>query len=207
FKEDGHKTARLRVSHAFHSHRMEPMLEELAAVAAGLELSAPAIPVVSDVSGELLDAEQATSPEYWARQAREPVRFLDAVRTLAAEGATRFLELGPDGVLSAALDDCLEEEAIALAVPLLRKDRPEAEALTAALAQSHVAGVELDWGAFFGGSGAGRVELPTYAFQRERYWIEPGVAAGDPAGAGQAAASHPLLGAEVQLADSGERLF
>src|SRR6185295_4167983 len=130
-------TARLRVSHAFHSHRMEPMLEELAAVAAGLELSAPAIPVVSDVSGELLDAE----------------------------------------------------------------------ALTAALAQSHVAGVELDWGAFFGGSGAGRVELPTYAFQRERYWIEPGVAAGDPAGAGQAAASHPLLGAEVQLADSGERLF
>ncbi len=205
WKAKERRTARLRVSHAFHSHRMEPMLEEFLELAEGLDFSEPEIPIVSNITGELLTKEQATSPAYWARQVREPVRFLDGVRFLAAEGATHFLELGPDGVLSAMVGDCLaEEQRQTLAIPLMRKDRPEPEALLGALASAHANGVEVDWAALFAGSGAKRVELPTYAFQRRRYWIDSEPGAGDVSAAGLGATDHPLLGAALQLAGQSE---
>ncbi len=207
FKERGRKVARLAVSHAFHSPLMEPMLDELAAVAAELEFSAPRIPVLSGLDGEPLDATRAASPDYWAKQAREPVRFLDAVRFLAGRGVRRFLELGPDAVLSAMVFEALDDDSV-LAPALMRGDRPEAETLLSSLAQVHEDGLEVRWGSFFQGTGARPVPLPTYPFQRRRYWLESSAAAGDPASVGLDSCEHPLLGAELALAgEEDRRLF
>ncbi|MEU9148263.1 type I polyketide synthase, partial [Streptomyces sp. NPDC048349] len=190
FTAIGRKTSRLAVSHAFHSALMDPMLDEFRAVAAGLRFSAARIPVVSTVTGEVSEAWQL--PEYWVGQVREAVRFADAVRCLEEQGVTRFLEIGPDGILTGLAGQSVGEGVL---VAGLRKNRPEAEALVSALARLHVDGVSVDWTAFYAGTGARRVDLPTYAFQRTRYWIDAVQAAPGHA--------HPLLGAVVTLADSG----
>src|SRR5260221_10391876 len=148
------------------------MLAESAEVAQSVTYREPKIPIVSNVRGEVLSPEQATDPAYGVRHAREPVRFADAVATLAQQGATTYLELGPDPVLCAMARECLgNEESQAAFVPTLREGRPEAEAISIAIAHAHTAGAKLDWGAFFKGTGANRVALPTYPFQRKRYWL------------------------------------
>ena len=208
FKDNDSRTKRLRVSHAFHSPRMEPMLQEFATVAAGLSCHAPKLPIVSNLSGELLTAEEACSADYWVRHAREAVRFADGVATLERAGVSRFLELGPDGVLSVMARQCLSEdlEARALSVHALRADRSESESFLGFLAEADAAGVAVDWGVLFSG-GARRVELPTYAFQRERFWLESASGAGNVRAAGLEAADHPLLGAAVRLAGEAGWLF
>jgi pimaricinolide synthase PimS1 len=196
---EGRKTKRLAVSHAFHSPLMEPMLEEFERTAKSLTYDEPKIPIVSSLSGSLLSAEQAVDPRYWTSQAREPVRFADAVATLHDQGATAFLEIGPDAVLSPMAADCLEAvEAEVALISTLRKERPEPQTLTAALAGAHTAGIEVDWAAFFDRTGAKRVELPTYAFQRQRYWLSASAGSGDLSAAGLGKADHPLLSAVVE---------
>ncbi|MEV1121729.1 thioester reductase domain-containing protein [Actinosynnema sp. NPDC049800] len=143
--------------------------------------------------------------EYWVRHVREPVRFADAVRTLADAGVTAFVEVGPDAVLTALVGEVLGDRAQA-AVPLLRRAVPDAEALVSGIGRLHAHGVAVDWSAFFEGSGARRVDLPTYAFQRSRYWVKAEESA-DPARLGLRAAEHPLLGAAVTLADAGDVLL
>jgi acyl transferase domain-containing protein/NADP-dependent 3-hydroxy acid dehydrogenase YdfG/acyl carrier protein len=215
FRERGRKVRRLHVSHAFHSPRMDPMLAEFARVAEGLSFAAPQIPIVSNVSGEVLDGEAACDPNYWVRHVREPVRFADGVRLLEHAGVTSFIELGPDGVLSALGRECVatpskpggRQMLPALFAPTLRAGRPEAQTLLRALAQVHVRGVDVDFETLLGGP-ASRVELPTYAFQRERYWLEaPAERVGNLAAAGLGAAEHPMLGAAVALADGRGWLF
>nr|WP_243469291.1 type I polyketide synthase [Streptomyces cinnamoneus] len=171
FSSVGVKTKRLRVSHAFHSGHMDGMLEEFGKVAATLTYHAPRIPVVSNVTGALATAEELCAPEYWVRHVREAVRFADGIAALSAQGVTRFLELGPDGTLSAMARECVSEDA--LLVPALRRDRSEEQALLAALSTLHVHGTDVDWCAFYEGTGARRVDLPTYAFDRERFWMVP----------------------------------
>ncbi|MEC3917836.1 type I polyketide synthase [Nocardia sp. CDC160] len=156
------KAKRLRVSHAFHSARMEPMLDEFRRVAAGLSYEPPRIPVVSNVTGQPVEHYDA---EYWVRHAREAVRFADGMRCLADLGVTTFLELGPDGTLAAMGRDCVPDAGFA---PALRKDRDEPEAVMSAVAQLYTRGIAPDWAAMFPGARA--VDLPTYAFQRQRYW-------------------------------------
>ncbi|WP_410671431.1 type I polyketide synthase [Amycolatopsis sp. cmx-4-68] len=165
------KTKRLTVSHAFHSAHMDAMLDEFRAVARGLTYSAPQVPVVSNVTGEQATAAELADPEYWVRHVRQAVRFADGMRVLAARGVTTFLELGPDGVLAALGRAAAEPTAVFAAT--LRAGRAEPAALLAALAAVHVHGTAVRWPALFDGSAAKRVELPTYPFQRERYWIEP----------------------------------
>ncbi|MEU7276965.1 type I polyketide synthase, partial [Streptomyces asiaticus] len=172
--EQGRKTRRLRVSHAFHSPRMDAMLADFRKVVEGLTFAPPAIALVSNLTGEPAGADDVCSADYWVRHVREAVRFADGVRALEKLGVTSFLEVGPDGVLTAMTQDCLVADAgsASVVVPVLRKDRPEAQALTAALAELHVHGVTVGWEQVFAGRGARKVELPTYAFQRQRYWLE-----------------------------------
>ncbi|WP_447041067.1 type I polyketide synthase [Streptomyces sp. DSM 118878] len=174
WSEQGRKTRRLRVSHAFHSPRMDAMLADFRKVVEGLSFAPPTIALVSNVTGEAASSDDVCLPEYWVRHVREAVRFADGVRALEKLGVTRFVEVGPDGVLSAMARDCLGADAGSAPVvaPVLRKDRPEAQALTTALAELHVHGVEVGWEQVFAGRGARTVELPTYAFQHQRFWLE-----------------------------------
>ncbi|MEU6084960.1 type I polyketide synthase [Streptomyces sp. NPDC047108] len=204
FRGQGRKSTVLRVSHAFHSPLMEPMLAEFREVAEGLSYERPRLPMVSTVTGEAATAEEVSSPEYWVEHVRRTVRFADAVRALDGEGVNRFLELGPDGTL-AALAHASLTEAEPLAVPSLRPDRPEARTVLGATASLFVQGAEVGWSAFF--PEARPVELPTYAFQHRRYWPRTGTHVGDLRSAGLSAAGHPLLGATVTLADSGAAVF
>jgi len=206
FEARGRRTRALRVSHAFHSPLVEPMLAEFRAVAEKLTYSAPRLPIVSTVSGQRAGAGELCDPGYWVRQVRAPVRFADAVRSLEAAGVTRYLELGPEGTLSALAREVCDTGTPAAFAPLLRRDRDEVREVTRALAVAQVHGERPDWTAFYAGSGARRVDLPTYAFERRRYWIEarPSTAEGDLAGIGQFAARHPILGAVVALPEQDQ---
>ncbi|MER5363472.1 SDR family NAD(P)-dependent oxidoreductase, partial [Streptomyces sp. NPDC002785] len=167
----GTKTRRLTVSHAFHSVLMEPMLEEFRAVVEGLTFQSPRITLVSNVTGEVAEPELVARPEYWVEHVRATVRFVDGVRALERADVVTFLELGPDAVLSAMGPDCLTGDASAF-VSSLRRENDEVRSLLAALAGVHVRGAAVDWQALLGEGADWPVELPTYAFQRRRYWIE-----------------------------------
>ena len=195
----GRRTRRLHVSHAFHSPRMVPMLAEFRAVVESLTLREPLrLEIASTVTGAPLSADRLASPDYWVDQVRATVRFGDAVAWLREHGVTTLLELGPDTALSslvAGIGDDLN------ALPTLRPGTDEVESITAAAAQLDARGVPVRWDAWFEGTGASTVELPTYAFCRRRYWPRAGAsAAGDPRAAGLGAANHPLLAATVSLA-------
>jgi acyl transferase domain-containing protein/NADPH:quinone reductase-like Zn-dependent oxidoreductase/acyl carrier protein len=208
WQQRGRRTFHLRVSHAFHSPLMEPMLEELEEVARSLDFQPPQIPIVSNVSGQIA-GDELTTPEYWSTQVRSPVRFRDGIAALEAAGVRRFLELGPEGVLSALAYLSLSPEihSQVLVAPTMRDQRGEEETLMEFLATIHAGGVPVDWRAFFDGSGARQVDLPTYAFDRQWYWLEYREGIGDIGLLGQAPAEHPLLPAAVRLADEKGWVF
>ncbi|WP_284574475.1 type I polyketide synthase [Streptomyces sp. 2P-4] len=204
----GRRTKRLRVSHAFHSPLMDPMLDEFRAVVTGLAFAEPAVPLVSTLTGAQAGAEQLRDPAYWVRHVRETVRFADAVRALRDAGASAFLEVGPDGTLAALAPQSLgEDTGHCVCVSSLRADQPEESALATALARLYVSGVAVDWPRIFDGTGAHTTALPTYAFRHDRYWPRPAPLSGDVTSAGLVPAAHPLLGAAVPLAGSDGALF
>ncbi|MFD7031476.1 type I polyketide synthase [Streptomyces sp. NPDC059917] len=202
FRALGRSATPLRVSHAFHSAHMTPMLAEFAEVVGRLSFAAPDIPLVSAVSGRAAGEEELRTPEFWVDHVRRPVRFADSLAHLRERGASRFVELGPDGVLTALARTCLtapepapeatppapepasESESdpqasprtprtpAPLVLPTLRGNRPEAGALLDTVAALHADGVPVDWRAVFTGRGARRTTLPTYAFQRRRFWLD-----------------------------------
>jgi acyl transferase domain-containing protein/NADPH-dependent curcumin reductase CurA/acyl carrier protein len=207
-RERGIGAKPLRVSHAFHSHHMDPILGDFTAVAETLTYRPPAIPVISNVTGVTATTEQLTSPAYWADHIRQAVRFGDAVRHLHGQDTTTYLELGPAPVLTKLAGDVLDTlpERDAVSASVLRAGRPERESLLTALAHAHVRGTSVDWSAAFPDERARRVELPTYPFERRAYWLNAPAAA-DVHAAGLTAPGHPLLGAEVELADGGGAVF
>ncbi|GAA0401813.1 SDR family NAD(P)-dependent oxidoreductase [Streptomyces luteireticuli] len=200
----GRKTKRLRVSHAFHSPRMDAMLTEFRQIAQALDYAPPAIPVVSNVTGALATEAELCSPDYWVRHVRDVVRFADGVRTLERHGVRAFLELGPDGVLTAMAQDCLTPRHAerSVLVPALRAGRPEPATLLTAVARLHTHGVRPDWAALLARHTPRTVDLPTYAFQRSHYWLTaPARTDADALGLGTTA--HPLLAAAVTPAGGG----
>ncbi|UCM87946.1 type I polyketide synthase [Streptomyces marincola] len=199
FAERGRRTRRLTVSHAFHSAHMDPMLEEFRAVAATLTYRPPAIPVVSTLTGRAA-GEDITTPAYWTRHARETTRFHDGLVTLNGLGVTTHVEIGPDAVLTALAHEALPH---ANAVPLLRRGHDEPAGLVRGVARAHACGVAVDWEKLCAGRGTRAVDLPTYAFQRRRYWLDAPAPAGTPAGLGLEPATHPLLATATELPDGG----
>ncbi|WP_344040884.1 type I polyketide synthase, partial [Saccharothrix xinjiangensis] len=190
---------RLDVSHAFHSVLMEPMLDDFAATLAGVEFGGIGIPLVSMVSGGLA-GDEVRSVDYWVRHVRDCVRFADGVDVLRDKGVTTFVECGAGGVLSAVGEGEW--------VPLLRS-ADEAESLVEGLARLWVRGVGVEWGAVLGIEAAGcrAADLPTYAFQRDPYWLDSDVALGDVSAAGLLPSPHPLLRAESTVPASGATLL
>nr|WP_081287720.1 type I polyketide synthase [Mycobacterium asiaticum] len=190
----GRRVHRLAVSHAFHSVLMEPMLQEFAASLADLAAAPPRISLAANVTGQLAGPGYG-SAEYWVQHVRRPVRYADGVETVASLGAATFIEVGPAAGLTASQEH---------SVPTMAKDHPDDASVLTAVAQLFVTGVGVDWAAVFAGRGGRRVALPTYAFVRKRFWLNPtNVGRGDVAGAGLTGAGHPLLRAVVERPDSG----
>ncbi|WP_433689261.1 type I polyketide synthase [Micromonospora carbonacea] len=181
----GWRVKRLSVSHAFHSRLMEPMLAGFRSVLDGLAWQPPRLPIVSNLTGKLVEAGEITDPGYWVRHVREAVRFGDSIGTLLGLGVSSFVEVGPDATLTAMAADTPAERAVHL-VAVLRRDQPDTMALVTALARLHVTGTPVDWAAWFTHTG-GRprtVDLPTYAFHHQRYWLDARTRPHGPAGPG-----------------------
>ena len=189
FREQGRKTRRLAVSHAFHSPLMDPMLDDFRAAIEGVTFHEPRLPVIA--TGDV------TTVDYWVRHVREPVRFAQNVSTLAEQGAGVFLELGPDAVLAPMMVESVESPV----VHSLRKDRDEEKAFLTALAKVHVAGAAVDWSSLV--AGGRRIDLPTYAFEHQRFWPASTRSGGDVRAVGVGSVEHPLLGAAIELPDGG----
>ncbi|PWV75058.1 acyl transferase domain-containing protein [Nocardia neocaledoniensis] len=204
FGARGRETSRLRVSHAFHSHRMDPMLAEFGAVAREIEYRRPRVPLVSNLTGRIA-GDEVLDPAYWVRQVRSAVRFAPGVEALAGAGVRRFVEVGPDAVLAAMTRQTLpaDVEAQASVFAGARRGHGEVEQFVTALAGACVSGLDVDWSDFFAGRPVARVSLPTYAFQRRRYWLAttPGGVVAD--SLGSRAVAHPVLAAVVPMATGG----
>ncbi|WP_241266319.1 acyltransferase domain-containing protein, partial [Streptomyces boncukensis] len=189
----GRRVNVLTVSHAFHSALMEPILDEFTTVLGSLTFHPARIPIVSNLTGAVAEPGTMQEPEYWLRQVRQPVRFADGITATSKLGATRFLELGPDGVLSGMAQDTALD---AVFVPMLRKDRDEGESALGAISRLWTSGVGVEWADVFAGWGGRTIPLPTYAFERRRFWPQP-----LPEGLGASGAGHALLGTAVSLAE------
>ncbi|MEV5682888.1 type I polyketide synthase [Streptomyces sp. NPDC052164] len=242
FRKLGRAVTPLRVGHAFHSARMEPVLADFADVVRRLSFAAPRLPLITAVQGRAATDEELCTPEFWVDHVRRPVLFADSVAHLGDRGAAHYVELGPDGVLTGLVRDCLASTGpgstgpapadlvpsgpapadlvpsgpapadpdtggmdggrrgqAPLVLPTLRGTRPEADALLGTLATLHAHGVPVDWQAVFAGRGGRRVALPTYTFQRRRYWLEaaPELAPVSPT----PETTHPFLHAATRTAD------
>jgi acyl transferase domain-containing protein len=197
---DGIEGQRLEVSHAFHSARMEPMLDEFERVASSISYQRPKLAWTLNVTGRMMAADEVCTPAYWRRQVREPVRFADGVHSLLKQGYRTFVEVGPHPVLTGMGSQCVEDTDLTW-VSTLRRGRQEWAELLAAVAALYVRGAQIDWLAFDRDYLRRRVSLPTYPFQRERHWIESPDPALPPVTPGAVSPAleteHPLLGRTI----------
>ncbi|MCP2342695.1 type I polyketide synthase [Actinomadura rupiterrae] len=198
FTAQGVKTRRLTVSHAFHSPLMDPILETFRAQTADLTYNTPQTPLISNLTGRATEPQGA---DYWTDHIRGTVRFHEGINTLAAEGVATFIEIGPDAILTSLTQSALPDAAV---VPTQRRDRPERLTLIRSLAQAETHGVDVTWTPVL--PGARTTDLPTYAFQRRRYWLDAPDASGTASGLGLEPAAHPLLSTATELPD-GTHLF
>ncbi|EID52361.1 polyketide synthase family protein [Saccharomonospora xinjiangensis XJ-54] len=219
WRDRGRRARPLSVSHAFHSALMDPLLDEFGRSLAAVGFTTPELPLISTVTGALLDSETATSADYWVRQTREPVRYADAARALRDFGVTTVIEVGPGGVLTALTRDALDSAAdpgrdsgrdeassspagSVSTLALLRSGRSESTSFVNALAALEVAGSAVDWTVLLP-EHVEAVDLPTYAFQRQRFWLDATRTRADADGLGLVPSGHPVLGARVELPDTG----
>ena len=199
----GWRTRPVPIGYAAHSAQVEAAEQELTAALAGVRPGPGRVAMISAMTGELVQGAELGAG-YWYASLRAPVQFARAVTTLAGAGHGVFIEVSPHPVLAAAVTETLDQDGHAagdghVVSGTLRRGDGGSARLLASLARAHVGGISVDWAAVLGRGSV--VELPTYAFQRERFWPRPAPAgAGDVAAAGLGAVSHPLLGAAVQVA-------
>nr|WP_063747063.1 type I polyketide synthase [Saccharothrix sp. NRRL B-16314] len=195
----GRRTRRLAVSHAFHSPLMEPVVADFAAELADVRFEQARTPYVTNLGGEL----SWTEPGYWVEQIRRAVLFRDTISGLEEQGATGFLEIGPQAVLAGMTHGCVSTPDVPV-LALHHRQRSETEGVVSCLAQAWAAGVAVDWATLFGtGSVDVAADLPTYAFDRKRFWLDPPTRGADASSVGQRGLDHPLLGAAVEIGDGG----
>ncbi len=198
------RARRIPVDYASHSSQIEEIREELLDACAAIEPRSGSVPFHSTVEGRVLDTRELDG-EYWYRNLRHTVRFAPAIGALLQEGYRAFVEVSPHPVLRVGVEETVERTLsnpeAAFVGGSLRRGEDARERFLTSLAQAWVRGVPVDWRALFAGTGAKRVKLPTYAFQRERYWLESTSSGADVTAAGQSATRHPLLGAAIELAD------
>ncbi|WP_455680441.1 SDR family NAD(P)-dependent oxidoreductase, partial [Streptomyces rubrogriseus] len=200
WRDRGRRSVRLPNRHAFHSAGLDGLLGEFAAVAEEVTCHPPTIPIVSGLTGEPAAGEDLRSADYWLRHARQPVRFLPGLRTLEQLGAKTFVEIGPGRALTTLVKRSLPDAA---ASAPLRGPRPQETAgLLRTLGELFVRGLPVDWQAVSGASPGPFAQLPTYAFDRRRYWLSPKPPARTE-GLGFVEADHPLLSARMELPDNG----
>ena len=189
---------------ASHSAQVESLREELLESLASIEPRSGATPFHSTVTGGVLDTAELDA-EYWYRNARQTVLFEPVVRDLLARGTRTLLEVSPHPVLGIGLREIVEtaegSQASAAVLGTLRRGEGGSRRFAQSLAEAWAGGVEVGWERFFSGSGAARVKLPTYPFQRSRYWLEDRIDAGDAGAAGLADPGHPLLAAAIDSPD------
>jgi acyl transferase domain-containing protein/NADPH:quinone reductase-like Zn-dependent oxidoreductase/acyl carrier protein len=169
FESQGIRSKTLATSHAFHSHRMDPILDPLRRVAEAVRCAAPTIDVVSNLTGRVADAHTYADATYWSRHARSPVRFAESVQVLVDRGCDAFLEIGPTPTLIGMAQRCLPGGSYAW-LPSLRPGRDDWQTLLDSLAQLYVRGAKIDWTGFDRDYPQRKTELPAYPFQRRRYW-------------------------------------
>lgn len=207
-ESQGVKYKPLATSHAFHSHRMDPILGPLREFAAQIACSPPAIDLVANLPGELAGAETYSDADYWSRHARSPVRFADGMQALARLGCIVFLEIGPSPTLIGMGRRCIQQDGNVW-LPSLRPARDDLQTILGSLGELYVLGAEVDWAAFDRDYSRRRIELPTYPFERRRYWLN-GSASQTPQGLAAAPLAgpplHPLLGSRL-VAAVPERMF
>uniref|UniRef100_UPI0005690B49 type I polyketide synthase n=1 Tax=Streptomyces sp. NRRL F-4474 TaxID=1463851 RepID=UPI0005690B49 len=207
-KEQGARARLVDVDYASHSAHVEELEAELAQLLDGIEAGPGDVPVYSSLTGALLLDARVMGAGYWYQNLRETVQFEQAVGELLAAGHHSFIEVSPHPVLTIGVQAALDEAGVrGTALGTLRRDEDEAGRLLLALGEAHCHGIAVDWSAVFAGTGARRVQLPTYAFQRTRFWLDTPVTAEDPSGLGLTPAEHPLLGAVTSLADREGVLF
>ncbi|AOR30864.1 hypothetical protein BFF78_07175 [Streptomyces fodineus] len=208
-ERDGVRARRVNVDYASHSAQVEAIEAELLEALAPVEASSGRVPFYSTVTGGFLDTASMDAG-YWYRNLRSQVGFEPAVRALIDKGMGCFVEVSPHPVLTMAVEETVEARDAVGRVAVtgsLRRDEGGLARFMLSLGQAHVAGVRIDWQAVYAGTGAQRVDLPTYAFQREKYWLTPSAQGGDVAAAGLDRMRHPVLAAAVEVGDRDEWLF
>ncbi len=204
FKRQGVLSRELRVSHAFHSPLMDPVLAPLERRVSATHLQRPALDLVSNLTGELA-GDAVTTPEYWRDHTRHPVRFAAGVLTMRNLGCRVFIEIGPHAVLTQFGRETLDTEEVSW-LPSLRRGESDWRTLASAVSELYAQGADIDWTAF-NGPGHRMIRLPTYPFQRERFWVEgESDLSRRPAKRGDGSAN-PMLGLRMCLAGSDEIRF
>jgi malonyl CoA-acyl carrier protein transacylase len=196
-------TKLLPVSHAFHSSMMEPMLAEFERIAAEVTYAKPSIPLCSNITGQLATDEIAT-PTYWCRHVRQPVRFAASMETLYQHGFQTFLEIGPKPSLLGMARQCLPD-GVGTWLVSLRQGQEDWQQLLQSLGELYVRAMPIDWSGFDKDYPRSRLQLPTYPFQRQRYWIEKSTTQIPQTTRSQSI--HPLLGQRLVLPGTKEIRF
>ncbi|WP_144387271.1 type I polyketide synthase, partial [Streptomyces sp. SAJ15] len=205
------RARRIPVDYASHGPQVEAVEDEILHSLASITPATPSVPLLSTVTGQWITGPDMDAG-YWYRNLRQPVRLSDALHTLAADGYHTFIETSPHPVLTHTIHDTLDPTNTPgttepIVIGTLRRDEDGPRRFLTSLAQAHTHGLPITWEHLYTGIKVQRVELPTYPFQRQRYWLESAPLAGDVSAAGMRSTSHPLLGAAVQLADSDRYVF
>jgi acyl transferase domain-containing protein/acyl carrier protein len=202
FESRGFQVKKLRVSHAFHSPMMDPMLDEFERMMQSVKISAPVIRLISAVTGQEVSEKELSQSTYWRRQVRDAVLFYPAMRSLTELGSYTYLEIGPHPVLSTAAQECELGIKAAHCLPSLTRGQNDWNILLQSLSKLYVGGFSLHWKGFDQGYSRSKITLPTYPFQRQKYWINA-----TKKKSLLQSSRHPLLGERFDSAASPDKII